>query len=57
MDVNLILQMIMAAVLAAIIYTIIGIAPGTDETATIAPVILALVLMGIQPIVVLTFFM
>ncbi|GIN72010.1 hypothetical protein J14TS2_24850 [Bacillus sp. J14TS2] len=57
MDVNLILQMIMAAVLAAIIYTIIGIAPGTDETATIAPVILALVLMGIQPIVVLTFYM
>ncbi|MBO0993822.1 tripartite tricarboxylate transporter permease [Bacillus sp. SD088] len=57
MDVSLILQMIMAAALAATIYTIIGIAPGTDETATIAPVILALILMGIQPIVVLTFFM
>lgn len=56
MDPVLILQMVMAAILAAILYTIIGIAPGTDETATIAPVILVLVLTGMEPIVVLAFF-
>jgi hypothetical protein len=53
---TLILQMILAAVIAAIIYTIIGAAPGTDETATIAPVTLVLVLSGIQPAVILSFF-
>lgn len=56
MDPTLILQMVLAAVIAAVIYTIIGIAPGTDETATIAPITLAVVLMGIEPVVVLTFF-
>jgi putative tricarboxylic transport membrane protein len=56
MDFSLILQMILAAVLAAIIYTIIGAAPGADETATIAPVTLVLVLSGLQPAVILSFF-
>ncbi|MDS9473198.1 tripartite tricarboxylate transporter permease [Sporosarcina pasteurii] len=57
MDITLLLQMVGIAMLAAIIYTIIGVAPGTDETATIAPVILVLVLSGLEPILVLTFFM
>lgn len=56
MDSTLILQMVAAALLAAAAYTVIGIAPGTDETATIAPVILVLVLSGFHPAIVLTFF-
>lgn len=56
MDSTLILQMVAAALLAAAAYTVIGIAPGTDETATIAPVILVLVLSGLHPVIVLTFF-
>lgn len=56
MDMMLIVQMVIAAVAAAILYTIIGIAPGTDETAVLAPVTLVLVLTGLEPIVILTFF-
>ncbi|MDL4840185.1 tripartite tricarboxylate transporter permease [Aquibacillus rhizosphaerae] len=56
MDAVLIMQMIMAAVLAAVIYSIIGIAPGTDETAVLAPVTLVLVLTGMEPIIILSFF-
>lgn len=56
MDAVLIIQMIAAAVMAAAIYTIIGIAPGTDETAVIAPVTLILVLSGVEPVVILAFF-
>lgn len=56
MNFYLILQMILAAVAAAIIYTVIGAAPGADETATIAPVILVLVLSGLHPAVILSFF-
>src|SRR5699024_5537325 len=49
--------MIFAAFLATVLYTLIGIAPGTDETAVLAPVTLVLVLTGFKPIVILTFFM
>lgn len=56
MDITLIVQMIIAAVLGTAIYTIIGIAPGTDETAVLAPVTLVLVLAGLEPIIILTFF-
>ncbi|WP_160671040.1 tripartite tricarboxylate transporter permease [Clostridium sp. C8-1-8] len=56
MTTTLILQMILSAVVAAILYTIIGAAPGTDETATIAPVTLVLVLSGLHPAVILSFF-
>src|SRR5690625_2413290 len=48
--------MITASVIGAILYTIIGIAPGTDETAVLAPVTLVLVLTGFKPIVILAFF-
>lgn len=56
MDPSLIFQMIAAAALGAIIYTLIGIAPGTDETAVLAPVTLVLVLSGFEPVVILAFF-
>lgn len=57
MDPFLIVQMIVAAVIAAIVYTAIGVAPGTDETAVLAPVTLALIVTGIPLPVVLAFFM
>jgi len=57
MDLNLLIQMLIAAILGTAIYTIIGIVPGTDETAVIAPITLAIVLAGVEPIVVLTFYM
>lgn len=57
MDLSLISEMIFAAFLATVLYTLIGIAPGTDETAVLAPVTLVLVLTGFKPIVILTFFM
>lgn len=41
------LQAILAAVIGGVLYTIIGIIPGTDETATMAPITLILVLMGL----------
>ena len=57
MDVSLIIWMIVAAVGAAVLYTAIGVAPGTDETAVLAPVTLALILAGVPLQVVLAFFM
>lgn len=56
MTVQLIFEMILASVLAAGFYTIIGVAPGTDETAVLAPVTLTLVLLGVSPVVILAFF-
>ncbi|WP_010651873.1 tripartite tricarboxylate transporter permease [Oceanobacillus massiliensis] len=56
MDISLILELITVSVFGAVLYTIIGIAPGTDETAVLMPVTLILVLSGMQPISVLAFF-
>lgn len=56
MDIVLILEMILGSVLGAIVYTLIGVAPGTDETAVLAPVTLVLVLTGLPAIVILSFF-
>ncbi|MFD1850885.1 tripartite tricarboxylate transporter permease [Oceanobacillus bengalensis] len=56
MDISLIFEMIAASAIATVLYTIIGIAPGTDETAVIAPVTMILVLAGMEPIVLLSFF-
>lgn len=56
MDPVIMIQMILAGVLGAILYTIIGIAPGTDETAVLAPVTIALALLGLSPHVILAFF-
>lgn len=57
MTTAIIIQMIIAAVVGAILYTLIGVAPGTDETAVLAPVTIALVLAGVSPYVILAFFM
>ena len=56
MDTMIIIQMVLAALLAVFIYTFIGFIPGTDETSVLMPITLTVVLSGIQPIVVLTFF-
>ncbi|MFB4168458.1 tripartite tricarboxylate transporter permease [Virgibacillus sp. JSM 102003] len=56
MDMMIILQMVLASVGGAALYTLIGIAPGTDETAVLAPVTIALVLVGVSPYVILSFF-
>lgn len=57
MDALLLLQMLMAALIGVVVYTAIGVAPGTDETAVLAPVTLALVVAGVPLPVVLAFFM
>lgn len=56
MDMILISHIIIAAIGGAVLYTIIGIAPGTDETAVLAPVTIALALLGLSPYVILAFF-
>ncbi|MGM8215916.1 tripartite tricarboxylate transporter permease [Bacillaceae bacterium W0354] len=56
MDPMIIMQLILASIAGAALYTIIGIAPGTDETAVLAPVTIALVLSGFSPYVILAFF-
>jgi len=56
MSFTIIIQMIAAATLAAVLYTIVGATPGADETATLAPITLILVLTGMEPVVVLAFF-
>lgn len=56
MDFNLLLWMIASSLAAVIIFTFIGFIPGTDETSVLVPISLAVVLTGVNPIVVLTFF-
>lgn len=56
MDILLLGQMIIAALIAVFIYTFIGFIPGTDETSVLMPITLTVVLAGTPPIVVLTFF-
>lgn len=56
MDPTLLLSMLIAAVAAILLYTFIGFIPGTDETSVLVPVTLALALAGVDPAVLLTFF-
>lgn len=56
MTLTIILWMILASIAGAVVYTLIGIAPGTDETAVLAPVTLAMVLLGVSPYIILAFF-
>jgi len=56
MDGLLILKMVLAALGAVVLYTFIGFIPGTDETSVLMPITLTVVLSGVEPIVVLTFF-
>lgn len=56
MTIDLLFQMFLAVIGAIVLYSFIGFIPGTDETSVLMPVTLAVVLSGVQPIVVLTFF-
>lgn len=56
MELSLLMQMIMAACGAIVLYIFIGFIPGTDETSVLMPVSLALILGGVNPVVALTFF-
>ncbi|MCD8140606.1 MAG: tripartite tricarboxylate transporter permease [Planctomycetaceae bacterium] len=50
-------EALLAAILGGLLYAIIGIIPGTDETSTMAPVTLILVLLGIEPIIIFSWVM
>ncbi len=54
--VELILQAFLFAFLGGAIFSVIGVIPGTDETATMAPLTLVLVLLGVQPVVLFAWF-
>lgn len=54
---EIVLLSILAALLASFLYFLVGLIPGTDETASIAPVVLLLVLANVPPEVILCFFM
>lgn len=56
MDSLLLLQMILAALSAVVLYIFIGFIPGTDETSVLMPITLTVVLSGVEPIIILTFF-
>lgn len=56
MDFGLLFQMILAGLGSTLLYTLIGFIPGTDETAVLMPITLAVVLSGAHPMIVLTFF-
>ncbi|MCR1899839.1 tripartite tricarboxylate transporter permease [Irregularibacter muris] len=52
----LLIQAFLAAFVGGILFSIIGIIPGTDETATMAPLTLILVLLGLHPVVLFSWF-
>jgi len=56
MDITLLLLMTAAALFGSFLYTLLGVMPGTDETAVLAPVTLAVSLSGVPPEVVVSFF-
>lgn len=56
MTIELILQAFLASILGGILFSMIGVIPGTDETATMAPITLVLVLLGVQPVVLFAWF-
>lgn len=56
MSIDILLQMLLMSVLAVVIYTVIGFIPGTDETSVLMPITLVVILSGVQPIAVLSFF-
>ncbi|MFM2475473.1 tripartite tricarboxylate transporter permease, partial [Burkholderia cenocepacia] len=45
------------AVLGAVVFGLLGLVSGTDETATIAPITLLVILLGVPPVGVFAFFM
>lgn len=51
MSVLIVLEAFLAAFVGGLMYSIVGIIPGTDETATMAPITLVLVFLGLDPVV------
>ena len=56
MDPVSLLLVVALSVLSTLLYIFIGILPGTDETATMAPIALTLLLAGVDPMLVLVWF-
>lgn len=56
MDPLTLLLVVAFSALSTILYIFIGILPGTDETATMAPIALTLLLAGLDPLLVLVWF-
>lgn len=56
MSFEVIVQALILSLAGSFIFTIIGIIPGTDETATMAPLTLILVLLGVEPIALFAWF-
>lgn len=54
--VGLLLEAVIVALIGGTLYTIVGIIPGTDETATMAPPTLVLVMLGFDPAVIVAWF-
>ncbi|MDO5089138.1 MAG: tripartite tricarboxylate transporter permease [Leptotrichiaceae bacterium] len=52
----MIFEIVIAALAAVFIYTIIGFVPGTDETSVLLPITLMLVLAGASEVIILSFF-
>ena len=53
---GLLLEAVIVALIGGTLYTIVGIIPGTDETATMAPPTLVLVMLGFDPAVIVAWF-
>ncbi|KDE72374.1 hypothetical protein FUSO7_08300, partial [Fusobacterium necrophorum BFTR-2] len=51
MSIELIVGAFLISFLGGILYSIVGIIPGTDETATMAPITLVLVLLELHPVI------
>lgn len=56
MPTMLILQIILFAIIGSLIYLIIGVIPGTDETSVLAPAAILLFAFKLDPLVILSFF-
>ncbi|MDO4593771.1 MAG: tripartite tricarboxylate transporter permease [Tissierellia bacterium] len=56
MEISILIQAFIISLIGGIIFSIIGIIPGTDETATMAPLTLVLVLLGLHPVVIYAWF-
>lgn len=54
---TLLIQATLLTAFSVLLYIIIGMIPGTDETATIAPITLAFLAAGFDPLLVLAWFM
>ena len=54
---NDVLMAILLGIIGAVVFSLIGLVSGTDETATLAPLTLLVILLGAPPAAVFTFFL